>query len=144
MEKLFFLFDWAAENPGLVARLVLASLVLAVVYAVGVFFAVIHMSSDYFAHKAPAEATWRRRHPLLRLLFRGLKNVAGTGLVLLGVAMLVLPGQGILTILIGLTFLDFPGKQRLEIWVIQRPSIRHRLDRVRKKAGRSRLILPDS
>lgn len=144
MEKLFFLFDWAAGHPVLVAQLVLVSLALAVVYAVGVFFAVIHMSSDYFAHKAPAEATWRRRHPLLRLLFRGLKNVAGGGLVLLGLAMLVLPGQGILTILIGLTFLDFPGKRRLEIWIVQRPSIRGGLDRVRKKAGRPRLILPDS
>ena len=144
MEKLFFLFDWVAEHPVLAAQLVLVSLALAVVYAVGVFFAVIHMSSDYFAHKAPAETTWRRRHPLLRLLFRGLKNVAGGGLVLLGLTMLVLPGQGILTILIGLTFLDFPGKRRLEIWIVQRPSIRRGLDRVRKKAGRPRLILPDS
>ena len=144
MEKLFFLFDWVAEHPVLVAQLVLVSLALAVVYAIGVFFAVIHMSSDYFAHKAPAETTWRRRHPLLRLLFRGLKNVAGGGLVLLGLTMLVLPGQGILTILIGLTFLDFPGKRRLEIWIVQRPSIRYGVDRIRKKAGRPRLILPDS
>jgi hypothetical protein len=144
MEKLFFLFDWVAEHPVLAAQLVLVSLALAVVYAVGVFFAVIHMSPDYFAHKAPAETTWRRRHPLLRLLFRGLKNVAGGGLVLLGLTMLVLPGQGILTILIGLTFLDFPGKRRLEIWIVQRPSIRAGLDRVRKTAGRPRLILPDS
>ena len=144
MEKLFFLFDWAAGHPIQVAQLVLASLALSVVYAVGVFFAVIHMSPDYFGHKAPAEATWRRRHPFLRLLFRGLKNVAGGGLILLGLVLLVLPGQGILTVLIGLTFLDFPGKRRLEIWIVQRPSIRHRVDRVREKAGQPRLILPDS
>ena len=144
MEKLFFVFDWAAGHPILVAQLVLASLALSVVYAVGVFFAVIHMSPDYFAHKPPAEATWRRRHPFLRLLFRGLKNVAGGSLILLGLVLLVLPGQGILTVLIGLTFLDFPGKRRLEIWIVQRPSIWHRVNRVRKKAGRPRLILPDS
>ncbi len=144
MEKLFFLFDWAAGHPFLVAQVVLVSLALSVVYAISVFFAVIHMSPDYFAHKAPAEATWRRRHPFLRLLFRGLKNVAGGGLILLGLVMLVLPGQGILTVLIGLTFLDFPGKRRLEIWIVQRPSIRQMIDRVRKKAGRSRLILPNS
>jgi hypothetical protein len=144
MEKLFFFFDWAAEHPVLIAQLVLVSLVLAAVYAVGVFFAVIHMSADYFLNKAPAELTWRRRHPFLRLLFRGLKNLAGVSLVLFGLAMLVLPGQGILTILIGLTFLDFPGKRRLEIWIIQRPSIRYRVDWVRKRAGRPRLILPDS
>jgi hypothetical protein len=144
MENLIFLFDWAAKHPTLVAQLVLISLALAVVYAVGVFFAVVHMSPDYFAHQAPAETTWRRRHPLLRLVFRVLKNVAGGGLVLLGLAMLVLPGQGILTILIGLTFLDFPGKRRLEIWVVQRPSIRQGLNRVRKRARRPPLILPDS
>ena len=144
MENIFFLFDWAAGHSVLVAQLVLISVALAVVYAVGVFFAVIHMSSDYFAQKAPAEATWRRQHPLLRLLFRGLKNFAGGGLVLLGLAMLVLPGQGILTILIGLTFLDLPGKRRLEVWIVQRPRIRHGLNRIRKKAGRPCLILPDS
>ena len=144
MEKLTFLFDWVAGHPVLAAQLVLISLALAVIYAIAVFFAVIHMSSDYFAHKAPAEATWRSRHPLLRFFIRGLKNAAGGGLVLLGVAMLVLPGQGILTILIGLTFLDFPGKRRLEIWIVQRPSIRHRIDRVRKQAGRPSLNMPDS
>ena len=58
--------------------------------------------------------------------------------------MLVLPGQGVLTILIGLTLLDFPGKRRLEIWIIQRRSIRLGIDRVRKRAGRPSLILPDS
>ena len=143
MEKLIFLFDWIARHPALIAQLVLASLSLAAVYAVGVFFAIAHMSSDYFAHTAPAETTWRRRHPLLRLLFRGLKNFAGSGLVLLGLAMLILPGQGILTILIGLTLLDFPGKRRLEIWIVQRPSIRRVINRVRKRVGRSPLILPD-
>ena len=143
MEKLFFLFDFAAGHPALIAKLVLVSLALAVVYAVGVFSAIIHMSPDYFAHKAPAEATWRSQHPLMRLLFRVLKNVAGSGLVLLGLVMLVLPGQGILTILIGLTFLDFPGKRRLEIWIVKRPSIRRGIDRVRKRVGRSPLILPD-
>ena len=144
MEKLVFLFDLTARHPVLIAELVLVSLALVAIYAVGVFFAVTHMSADYFLHKTPAKATWRRRHPFLRLLLRALKNVTGGGLVLLGFAMLVLPGQGVLTILIGLTLLDFPGKRRLEIWIIQRRSIRLGIDRVRKIAGRPSLILPDS
>jgi hypothetical protein len=143
METLVFLFDWITRHPALVAKLVLGSLVLSMVYAVGVLFAVAHMSSDYFSQKAPGDTTWRRRHPLLRLLLRVIKNITGGGLVLLGLIMLVLPGQGILTILIGLTLLDFPGKRRLEIWIVQRPSIRRAIDRVRKRVGRPPLTLPD-
>ena len=144
MEKLPFLFDWTVEHSALTAQLVLASIILAIAYAIGVFFAIAHMSSDYFVNTTPSEATWRRRYPLLRLLFRILKNLAGSILVVLGLAMLVLPGQGILTILIGLTLLDFPYKSGLEIWIIQSPSIRHGIDRVRKRAGKPPLILPDN
>ena len=143
MEKLLLLIDWVAKHPALITQMALVSLALAATYAVGIFFAIVHMSSDYFVQKTPAEATWRRQHPLLRLLFRGLKNFAGSVVVLLGIAMLVLPGQGIFTILIGLTLLDFPGKRRLEILIVRRPSIRHGIDRVRKRVGQSPLILPD-
>ena len=76
------------------------------------------------------------------MFFKGLKNLAGLGIVVLGVAMLLLPGQGILTILIGLTLLDFPGKRRLEIWFVRRSSILNGINRIRKKARREPLMLP--
>ena len=37
--------------------------------------------------------------------------------------MLVLPGQGILTIIIGLWLIDFPYKYKIEIWIIKHPMI---------------------
>jgi hypothetical protein len=51
--------------------------------------------------------------------------------------MLVLPGQGLLTILIGLLLLDFPGKRALERRLLRRPGLRAFLDRMRVKRGRA-------
>ena len=45
--------------------------------------------------------------------------------------MLVLPGQGLLTIVVGLVLLDFPGKFRLERWLVSRPRVLALLNRFR-------------
>jgi Na+/H+ antiporter NhaD/arsenite permease-like protein len=54
---------------------------------------------------------------------RILRNVLGVVLVLLGVAMLVLPGQGLLTLLVGLLLVDFPGRRQLIHRVLGRPKV---------------------
>jgi len=53
------------------------------------------------------------------------KNVFGLFLVLLGIVLSLpgVPGQGILTILLGLIMLDIPGKRPLEARIIKRPTI---------------------
>jgi UPF0716 family protein affecting phage T7 exclusion len=66
---------------------------------------------------------------------RGLKNLLGAVFVLAGIAMLLLPGQGLLTILIGLLLLDFPGKRALELRLLRRPALRAFLDRMRQRRG---------
>ena len=83
-------------------------------------------------------------HPVLRVLFLIVKNVCGIVLVLMGVAMLVLPGQGILAILIGLLFLDFPGKFAMERWLVERRPVIHAINWLRAKAHREPLDLPKS
>jgi len=143
-EKLFSDLFFIAQNPKLIAPWILLFVALSVLYAGGVLLAVVHMSQDYFMNPTPAKASWRGEHPLLRMLLRCLKNIIGFSLLVLGVAMLVLPGQGILTILIGLTMLEFPGKRNLEIWIIQRHRIRRVIDAVRRRAGKPPLMLPDS
>jgi hypothetical protein len=73
-----------------------------------------------------------------------LKNIAGVVLVLLGIAMLVLPGQGILTLLLGLGLVDFPGRRRLELKVMTRPSVLKAINALRRRAGRTPLEIPRS
>ena len=142
MENIIVLVEWITEHSSLITKLAVVSVLSSFMYATGVFVAVVRMSPQYFVQNATLEKTWQSQHPLLHVFFKALKNLAGLGIVVLGVAMLLLPGQGILTILIGLTLLDFPGKRRLEIWFVRRSSILNGINRIRKKARREPLILP--
>jgi hypothetical protein len=53
------------------------------------------------------------------------KNIFGIFLVLLGILLSLpgVPGQGVLTILLGLIMLDIPGKRPLEAKIIKRPTV---------------------
>jgi hypothetical protein len=62
-----------------------------------------------------------------------LKNLFGIALVLAGLAMLVLPGQGLLTIFIGLSLVNFPGKPRLLRKMVRQKRIMHSINWLRQK-----------
>src|SRR4051812_12807657 len=72
---------------------------------------VVGWSADHF--KAARPGLWEHRHPVVRALGIVGKNVAGVVMVLAGLVMTLpgVPGQGILTMIIGLTLVDFPGKR---------------------------------
>ncbi|MCC5809032.1 MAG: hypothetical protein JJU06_01565 [Ectothiorhodospiraceae bacterium] len=102
---------------------------------------VVRIPADYFAGDRREKVPVIRRHPLIQAALVVAKNVLGLILVLLGLAMLVLPGQGVITILIGLMLMNFPGKYRLEKWVISRRPVRRSINWLRVRAGRPRLVL---
>jgi len=79
---------------------------------------VIQIPTDYFAHEHRHLFERGRRHWLLHIILMILKNCLGVILLVAGIAMLALPGQGLLTLLMGLLLLDFPGKYALERRVI--------------------------
>jgi hypothetical protein len=66
----------------------------------------------------------------------------GILLVLAGIMMLVLPGQGILAMLIGIGLMDFPGKFRLERWFARQPAVFKSLNWIRTRAGHAPLLDP--
>jgi Na+/H+ antiporter NhaD/arsenite permease-like protein len=66
---------------------------------------------------------------------RALRNLLGVVLVVLGLAMLVLPGQGLLTVLVGLLLLDFPGKHRLVVRLLGKPSVLKLVNKLRAHRG---------
>ena len=71
------------------------------------------------------------------------KNLFGVFLVALGIILSLpgVPGQGILTILLGIIMLDIPGKRPLEARIIQRPSVLSAINNLRAKFNKSPLIL---
>lgn len=71
------------------------------------------------------------------------KNLLGVFLVLLGILLSLpgVPGQGILTILLGLIMLDIPGKRPLEAKIIKRPTVRDAINKLRNRFNKPPLIL---
>jgi hypothetical protein len=57
--------------------------------------------------------------------------------------MLFTPGQGIVTILIGLVLVDLPGKRALERWMVGRPRVLAAINRLRAKYGHPPLEDPN-
>ncbi len=105
---------------------------------------IIYLPEDYFVRDRRDPARQTRRHPAVWLVLTVLKNILGVVLVVAGLAMLVLPGQGLLTMLIGVTLVNFPGKFALERRIVSRPSVAKTLNRIRESAQRSQLELPES
>ena len=82
---------------------------------------------------------------MIRWSGRILKNLAGWILVLLGGILILpgVPGQGVLTILLGLVLVDFPGKRKVERRLLARPRLRTRINRLRQRFGKQPLLLEE-
>lgn len=102
---------------------------------------VARMPTGYFASKRPPQTRWKQQHPVLRGSLLVFKNLIGGVLLIGGILMLVLPGQGLLTILAGLILMNYPGKRRLERWLVSRPRILQAANWIRRRAGRPPLRL---
>lgn len=120
------------------------SMALFVGSIIAVPWLVARIPTDYFMPATKGQNQFRQQHPTSSLLWRILKNVLGAVLLLAGVAMLILPGQGLLTILLGVMLVDFPGKRSLELIIIRRPSIGRVVRWIRHRSGRDELLIPGS
>ena len=97
---------------------------------------VLALPEDYFTVEPPERAAWT--------VGRVARNVAGLGLILVGVVLSIpgVPGQGLLTVLVGVVLVDFPRRQRLERALAQRPGVLLALNRLRVRFGRLPLRPP--
>lgn len=136
------MFDWIRSHEVLFGWLGALSALMFIVGLIAVPWLVMRIPVDYFVRRQRFVDCWRPRHPLLRLALLATKNLCGIVLVLAGVAMLILPGQGILTILMGLMCLDFPGKFAFERWFVRRPPIIGAINWMRIKAKHPPLQTP--
>jgi hypothetical protein len=101
---------------------------------------VVAIPADYFLRRMPLP--WKTRHPLIRWTFVIGKNLLGVLLAVAGVAMLVTPGPGIVTLLAALLLLDLPGKRGLEQRLLALPSVLGPINRMRQRANQPPLEMP--
>ena len=132
------MIDHALAEPA-AAWLLAFSVAVLVISVVTVPWIVARMPADYFVRERGAP--WQDAHPVVRAVLQAAKNTLGVLLVLAGVAMLVLPGQGILTMLVGLSLVEFPGKRKIELRILRLPGVRRVVAALRRRAGRPPLIL---
>ncbi len=134
--------DWLAAHGATTGMIVAAAALLMVGSAALMVYVIARMSPEYFVAPRPSPGSWRSRHPVLRIVSRVIKNILGVTLVLIGLAMLVLPGQGFLTILAGVFLLEFPGKRRLELRLVRKRPVHSTINWIRSLVGRPPLVLP--
>jgi len=100
----------------------------------------VRLPADYFDTRTPRH--WMKdHHPLLRLSGLIVKNIVGIVFLLAGFAMLFLPGQGVLTMLIGISLMDFPKKRELEAKMVGQPTVLGVINSMRQKFGKPPLTL---
>ncbi len=116
------------------------SLATLVATIVAVPWVVGRLPVNYFSRPRRAVLPQDRSFP--GLLFMGIKNLLGAALALLGIVMLFTPGQGLLTLLVGLLLMNFPGKYRLERSLVAQPGVFRGLNWLRAKRGVEPFELP--
>jgi len=134
---------WFELNRDLVDLVVFVSLAISLLGLIAVPWAIVRIPGDYFLGPRPPRLPWADAHPVLRILLTLTKNALGILLVLAGIAMLVLPGQGLLAILVGAMLVDFPGKRPMELALIRMKRVHAVLNWVRRRAGRGPLLVDE-
>lgn len=119
----------------------IAIIILYIASIVLVPWMLILLPSDYFAHEERETCLWKGDSVLIKSLLIFLKNLVGLILLLAGIAMLFLPGQGILTIVAGLFLMDFPYKFKIEKWIIGHQVVLKTFNKIRQKANKEPFTL---
>jgi hypothetical protein len=140
--KMTQIFAWLRAHDGVLWWLGALSLVTFVMSLILIPWLVVRIPADYFVRGRHQRQRSPRQHPVLRVFGLIVKNLFGVVFVVAGLIMLLLPGQGVLTILIGLSLMNFPGKQALERRIVQQPAVLRAINWMRAKAHRPALQVP--
>ena len=118
----------------------ISSVVMFVGTLIAIPIILMRLPSDYFDTRIARP--WMENHnPVLRVIGHVVKNVVGVIFLIAGFLMLFLPGQGVLTILIGLSLVEFPGKRRLEAKIVGQSTVLSTINSMRAKFGKPPLII---
>ena len=104
-------------------------------------FLIRRIPSDYFLQLSDDQPKFRGYNVKVVLIFL-VRNIFGSLLFLCGVAMLFLPGQGLITIFVSLLLLTFPGKNKLITYLTSLKSVRLTVNWIRKKAHKKPIAWP--
>lgn len=99
--------------------------------------------TDYFQHAKPYKMYHRFKHPALRVCILIIKNTLGWLLIILGILLLFLPGQGLITLILGLGLINFPRKRQLERKLLSNQKVFRAINWLRLRRNKAALIAPE-
>jgi hypothetical protein len=137
------LTNWFMAHANLLWIMGSISLVMFVGTILALPLIIIYLPARFFNPSAYAARRSENGLSTWRLCWLVLKNVLGAGLILAGLVMLVLPGQGLVTLLIGLSLVAFPGKRRLVCRLLRQPGVLGFINRIRTAAHRPPVAPPN-
>ena len=126
--------QWFADHPEVLIGMGVSSIFIFLISILGISWFVAQIPEDYFMLSKRQTSKWQQQKPILRFIVVVAKNILGLTLIIGGLLMLVLPGQGLLTIVTGLLLVNYPGKYKLEQKLVLMPSIYKALNWIRFKA----------
>lgn len=132
------ILEFAERYAAAFAAVSVVSFVLSIVLTP---WLILRIPADYFTFEHRRRLV-PQRHPLVRLGLVAVKNIVGWILLIAGLCLFVLPGQGLITMLVGLLITDYPGKYALERWLVMRPRVLPTLNWLRTRYGRLPLVVP--
>ena len=112
-----------------------SSIAILVISALSIGYFIKKIPYDYFLNDKRDIPDYKNKNPVFWIITLALKNIIGYCLIMGGILMLVLPGQGLLTILVGLMLSDYPGKFKLEKRIIKTNLILKTINWYRKKSS---------
>lgn len=118
----------------------------AIAYFIFISYIITKLDKRYFIRRQLSEEDGiipphlTSMHSNRTKLLKMAKMLVGVSFLLIGLVMLVLPGQGLITMLIGFSLLPFPGKNKMEQNILSRKSVRSSLNWIRIKANKDPFI----
>ena len=124
------IIDLCTEYAGWLQLIAISSLIMLAISLALLPYLVARLPVDHFCQQS------RSQHPITsqQALLRILRNLLGLILLFAGLLMLLLPGQGLLTLVLSLLLLDYPQKKKIERSLLQKKAIFNGLNWLRKKA----------
>ncbi len=140
MEALWqYLQLWFTKNEVLINWLGVSSLLMFIGSLIVVPLVIVALPHDFLVRREQATG-----HLLLRFWYFPyvvIKNLVGIVFILAGIAMLVLPGQGLLTIFLGLALVNFPRKRILIRRIVGQKRIIKGINKLRRRFNKPALVL---
>ena len=135
------IISWSSMNSDLLFLLGSLSIFILIISVFMMVLIISFLQEDYFKseNRNLISSVQNSRYPLLKLLVLITKNFFGILLLLSGILMLVLPGQGILTIITGLVFIDYPGKYKFERKLLRQKGVINSINWIRSRLSKPSL-----